>query len=147
MHLRALLALCATLPGAGCSASGSPGAAPDGGGAGTDATGGGTADTGGGGTPEGGGTAEGGALVDGASITDGGAGGETSVVADSGPCAIRTGHRGLTSRTLTVGGLKRTYLIYLPQALDPAKAAPFVFVHHGLTMSGQAMYQITQYTD
>jgi polyhydroxybutyrate depolymerase len=140
-----LLALSAALAGAACGASGSPGAAPDGGGGTMDATGGGTGDTGGG-TPEGGGTQEGGGPTDGGSIIDGG-GGETSVATDAGPCAVRTGHRGLTSRTLTVGGLKRTYLIYLPQALDPTKAVPFVFVHHGLTMSGQAMYQITEYAD
>jgi polyhydroxybutyrate depolymerase len=65
---------------------------------------------------------------------------------DAGPCATRSGQRGLTSRSLTVGGLKRTYLIYLPQTLDPSTPVPFVFVHHGLTMSGQAMYVITQYT-
>jgi polyhydroxybutyrate depolymerase len=66
---------------------------------------------------------------------------------DAGPCGIRTGHQGLTSRSLTVAGLNRTYLIYLPSSLDASKPVPFVFVHHGLTMSGQAMYEITQYTD
>ena len=34
----------------------------------------------------------------------------------------RAGHRGLTSRSLTVDGLNRTYLIYLPAALDPSTA-------------------------
>jgi polyhydroxybutyrate depolymerase len=53
--------------------------------------------------------------------------------------------RGLTQRSLTVAGLKRTYLIYLPQSLDPAVPVPFVYVFHGYTMSGQEMHDITQY--
>jgi polyhydroxybutyrate depolymerase len=65
---------------------------------------------------------------------------------DAGSCGTRTGMRGLTSRSLTVDGLNRTYLIYLPPALDPTTAVPFVFVHHGYTMSGEWMYVITQYT-
>jgi poly(3-hydroxybutyrate) depolymerase len=55
--------------------------------------------------------------------------------------------RGLTNRTLTVGGSKRTYLVYLPASLDAKKAAPFVFVFHGYTMSGQEMHDITRYAD
>jgi len=39
----------------------------------------------------------------------------------------------------------RTYLVYLPQALDAATPMPLVFVMHGFTMSGQAMHDITQY--
>lgn len=62
------------------------------------------------------------------------------------PCGTRTGQRGLTSRSLTAAGLKRTYLVYLPSPLDASKPVPFVFVHHGLTMSGQAMFEITQFT-
>jgi poly(3-hydroxybutyrate) depolymerase len=54
--------------------------------------------------------------------------------------------RGLTSRSLTVGGLTRTYLIYLPADPDPTQPIPFVFVFHGYSMSGQAMHDITQYT-
>jgi polyhydroxybutyrate depolymerase len=65
---------------------------------------------------------------------------------DAGPCGTRTGMRGLTHRTMTVAGLKRTYLIYLPTALDPTTPIPFVFVHHGYTMSGQEMYAITDYS-
>ncbi len=71
---------------------------------------------------------------------------ETSEPGDAGPCGVRTGQRGLTHRKMTVAGLARTYLIYLPTALDPSKKVPFVFVHHGYTMSGQAMYGITEYS-
>ena len=61
-------------------------------------------------------------------------------------CGTRTGMRGLTSRKLTVAGLARTYLIYLPASLDPTQPIPFVFVFHGYAMSGQAMHDITQYS-
>jgi polyhydroxybutyrate depolymerase len=53
--------------------------------------------------------------------------------------------RGLTHRSLTVAGLKRTYLVYLPQSFDASKPIPFVFVFHGFTMSGLMMYDLTQY--
>ncbi|MGH7270491.1 MAG: alpha/beta hydrolase family esterase [Polyangiaceae bacterium] len=41
--------------------------------------------------------------------------------------------------------MTRTYIAYLPTALSPTQAAPFVFVFHGYTMSGAQMYDITQY--
>jgi polyhydroxybutyrate depolymerase len=61
-------------------------------------------------------------------------------------CGARTGMRGLTHRSLTVAGHRRTYLIYLPTSFDANTPLPFVFVFHGYTMSGQEMYDITQYT-
>ncbi len=60
-------------------------------------------------------------------------------------CGLRTGMRGLTSRKLTVAGVARTYLVYLPTTADPEKPLPFVFVFHGYTMSGQEMHDLTQY--
>jgi polyhydroxybutyrate depolymerase len=54
--------------------------------------------------------------------------------------------RGLTMQTAKVGSANRTYLMYLPKSLSPAKPAPFVYVFHGHTMSGQSMYDITQYS-
>jgi polyhydroxybutyrate depolymerase len=61
-------------------------------------------------------------------------------------CATRTGMRGLTNRTVMVGSAARTYLVYLPSSADASTPMPFVFVFHGYTMSGQEMYDITQYT-
>jgi polyhydroxybutyrate depolymerase len=61
-------------------------------------------------------------------------------------CGTRTGMRGLTSRSLAVDGLARTYLIYLPASANSSAPMPFVFVFHGYTMSGQEMYDMTQYT-
>ena len=63
----------------------------------------------------------------------------------NGPCGARTGMRGMTSRTLQVGGLTRTYIVYLPPNDDPTRRVPFVYVHHGYTMSGADMYSVTGY--
>jgi len=62
---------------------------------------------------------------------------------DAGACGMRTGMRGKTSRMLSVGGVNRTYIAYLPMAIDPQTPVPLVFVHHGYTMSGQNMFDIT----
>jgi polyhydroxybutyrate depolymerase len=59
-------------------------------------------------------------------------------------CGTRGGARGLSRREVTLGGLRRTYLVYLPDR-SPADPLPLVFVHHGYTMSGQAMHEITEY--
>ena len=60
-------------------------------------------------------------------------------------CGQRTGMRGKTNRTLHVAGLDRTYIVYLPEQVSPTEAIPLVFVHHGYTMSGQNMFDITGY--
>src|SRR4051812_11545602 len=62
---------------------------------------------------------------------------------DTMACGQRSGMRGKTLRTITAGGLTRTYIVYLPDG-DPAKPMPFLYVMHGYTMSGQAMYDVTQ---
>ena len=64
---------------------------------------------------------------------------------DTVPCGSRSGMRGMTNRTLTVATLDRTYIVYLPANDDPQTPVPLVFVHHGYTMSGQNMYDITGY--
>src|SRR5512142_2869186 len=61
-------------------------------------------------------------------------------------CGMRTGMRGTTHRTIMAGGLSRTYIVYLPEGVAPSEAVPLVFVHHGYSMSGQNMYDITGYT-
>jgi polyhydroxybutyrate depolymerase len=63
---------------------------------------------------------------------------------DARTCGLRAGPRGKTLRTIDVDGLTRTYIVYLP-AGDPGTPIPLVFVHHGYTMSGQAMYDVTQF--
>lgn len=77
-----------------------------------------------------------------------GSGGDSShgTSASSSPCATRSGMRGKTTRTLTVGGTQRTYVAYLPQALDANDAAPLVLVFHGAAMNGEEMYEITGYS-
>lgn len=71
---------------------------------------------------------------------------DTTATPDAAACGQRAGVRGLTRRMIMAGGLLRTYLVYLP-AGDPAVAMPLVIVHHGYTMSGQQMYDVTGYKD
>ena len=47
------------------------------------------------------------------------AGSDVSPPSDAGACGTRTGQRGLTQRTMTLGNLARTYEVYLPKSLDP----------------------------
>jgi polyhydroxybutyrate depolymerase len=60
-------------------------------------------------------------------------------------CGTRTGKRGKTNRTVRAAGIDRTYIVYLPETADPTTPMPLVFVHHGFTMSAQAMFDITGY--
>ena len=64
---------------------------------------------------------------------------------DAAPCGLRTGQRGKTYRTVQAAGLARTYHVYLPEAADPRTPMPLIYVHHGYTMSGQAMFDLTEY--
>ena len=50
----------------------------------------------------------------------------------------------MTHRTAMVDGVVRTYLVYLPQT-DPRTPLPAVLVFHGYTMSGQTMFDVTEY--
>ena len=43
------------------------------------------------------------------------------------------------TRTLTVGGRKRTYLVHVPKGHDPKKATPVVLALHGAAMNGPMM--------
>jgi polyhydroxybutyrate depolymerase len=43
-------------------------------------------------------------------------------------------------------GLSRTFVYYAPENLDPNEPVPVVVVAHGWLMSGQQMYDITQYS-
>lgn len=65
---------------------------------------------------------------------------------DAAPCGTRGGARGLSMRQMMVSGLSRTYRVYLPPGVSPDQRLPLVYVHHGYTMSGQKMVDITAYT-
>lgn len=67
------------------------------------------------------------------------------VAPDAAPCGTRSTMRGKTSRVVTIDGLERTYIVYVPASADPKRALPLVYVHHGYTMSGQLMFDITRY--
>jgi len=60
-------------------------------------------------------------------------------------CTGKPGAPGLVPRMISVGGVQRSYLRYVPPNLDPNQPARVVFVHHGYTMSGEIMRTLTQY--
>ncbi len=74
-----------------------------------------------------------------------GGGGGASGGGGMGGCGARTGMRGKTTRTVTVSGMKRTYVAYLPQAGNASTPVPLVYVFHGATQTGQNMYDATEY--
>jgi polyhydroxybutyrate depolymerase len=78
----------------------------------------------------------------------------TAACSSSGPtgrmtaiaCSGKSGARhGTTNRMLTLAGANRTFIVHEPPTLDPNAPAPLVFIHHGFTMSGQQMFDITGY--
>ena len=81
-------------------------------------------------------------------IPDSPGGGSADASSDSAPatCGLRAGARGTSNRSMMLGGLNRTYIVYLPTGVDPSTPIPLVMVFHGYTMSGQDMYDVTDYT-
>jgi polyhydroxybutyrate depolymerase len=49
------------------------------------------------------------------------------------------------ARTITVGGVRRSYLLYIPKSVAKDTSVPLVSVHHGFTMSGKIMEDITSW--
>jgi polyhydroxybutyrate depolymerase len=47
------------------------------------------------------------------------------------------------TRSLEVGGLKRSYLIHVPPGYDPQRPLPLVLALHGLSMNGSLMAYLT----
>ncbi len=71
---------------------------------------------------------------------------DSTVPPDAGPCGLRAGQRGYTTRSANVAGLDRSYHVYLPESASATTPLPLVIVHHGYTMSGDKMHDITDYT-
>lgn len=78
-------------------------------------------------------------------LPDGMPGDDATDATPTATCGVRTGQRGKTNRSITAAGLDRTYIVYLPPNADPTKPLPLVYVHHGYTMSAEAMFDITGY--
>lgn len=71
-----------------------------------------------------------------------GSGGTTAMGCSGKPGMLR----GKSNQTLMAGGIPRTFIYYAPMTLDANKPAPIVIVPHGYLMTGQMMYDITQYS-
>ncbi len=140
-------------PSPGPGGPGSPGGS-SGGSAGSSsggsASGSGSAGTGSGATSSGSTGTGSGATSSGST---GGSGGEAGASGGSigasdggGECGTRTGMRGQTTRTLTVGGTSRTYVAYLPQSASATTPLPFVYVFHGASQDGLDLFNMTDYS-
>jgi polyhydroxybutyrate depolymerase len=74
---------------------------------------------------------------------DAGANGDAGASA----CVGRPGVlKGKTDRTVKAAGVSRTYVLYEPEGIDPNAPVPLVLVFHGMMMSGQEMFDITEYS-
>ena len=54
---------------------------------------------------------------------------------------------GESTRTLTVGGVERTYILHIPPGLDSSRPAPVVFVFHGFEENTVYIQNITNFND
>ncbi len=67
-----------------------------------------------------------------------------AAVSDGGPIVGDAGPSGASQmRSVRVGSADRTFLLYVPSTLDKAKPAPLVSLHHGFTMTGKIMEEVT----
>jgi poly(3-hydroxybutyrate) depolymerase len=73
----------------------------------------------------------------------GGGAGSGGTPPASSPCTGKTGAPGTSARMVMNGALQRTFLVHIPASLDPNAPAPVLLVHHGFTMTGQIMEDIT----
>lgn len=80
----------------------------------------------------GGGVGDGG---DGGTSSDVGSDGGDAVVVPTGGCG-KAAKAGVTSESITVGTLKRTYVLSIPTGYDPAKPIPLATGWHGRTGNG-----------
>jgi polyhydroxybutyrate depolymerase len=67
-----------------------------------------------------------------------------AVPAGSGPTATASSTDGAQERTLTVEGLQRTYLLYVPASLDRSKPSPLVIFLHATSFTAARSEQATQ---
>jgi len=62
-------------------------------------------------------------------------------------CVGKAGKKRGKSNESVMAPSRRTFVYYAPKDLDPNKPVPLVIVPHGYTQSGQAMFDITRYSD
>ncbi len=67
--------------------------------------------------------------------------------APSAGCSGKTALPGTTSRTLSLDGLTREYIVHIPTGVDANQPVPIVYVVHGWAMNGQAMFDQTKLAD
>jgi polyhydroxybutyrate depolymerase len=85
-------------------------------------------------------------IVDAASAGDAAGGSPDAAAPAPATCSGKPGaKRGKSNQTLMAGGARRSFIYYAPRGLDPNTPVPLLIVPHGTNMSGQGMFDITQY--
>jgi polyhydroxybutyrate depolymerase len=72
-------------------------------------------------------------------------GGGGSGGGSGGVCSGKPGSPGDTHRTITVDGITRTFIVHIPENLDPSRPVPVLFAFHGYLMGDQVMYDLTDF--
>lgn len=72
-----------------------------------------------------------------------GSGGSGTPPTTAMPCSGKTAKPGTSTRSLMSGALLRTFNVHIPAGIDANAPVPLLFVHHGFTMSGQIMQDLT----
>lgn len=68
-----------------------------------------------------------------------------AIVQPASNCSGNPGAPGLSQREVTVEGTTRSYLVYVPESLDPNSAEPLVFVFHPFGQPAEFMRQLTRF--
>lgn len=63
--------------------------------------------------------------------------------AEAQTCTGLTGKAGSFEKTLTSGGLSRTYRLHVPASYDASKGTPLILSFHGVTSNGLEMEQVS----
>lgn len=69
----------------------------------------------------------------------------TSADASSGDASTPAAPGPAQARSVTVGGVTRTFQLYIPKSVVKTTPAPLVSVHHGFTMTGKIMEDISSW--
>ncbi len=64
-----------------------------------------------------------------------------------GSCSGKPGSPGNTDRRITVDGISRTFIVHIPEGLDPSEPVPVLFAFHGYIMGDQVMYDLTDFAE
>lgn len=72
-------------------------------------------------------------------------GASVSTAQETGACSTQVTERGIIDGSLMSGGVERRYLLYVPEAYDPAQPAPLVLSLHGFASNPTQQMQFSDW--